>query len=312
MWSFFIFANMKSKIITITLITIFSILLWGSVSLSGEYFTTLEVPIQFINLDPDYAIGDQDVSKVQVGIKTQGWLLASLQFGRDLELVVPVQEEPGRHSVSARAAIERASWLSSNMQIFEVVPDQVRYFVEKIQYKKVKVTPNFESDFKPGFGIVSNISIEPDSVVIYGPESKVDNIDTVSTEAINLSDIDGNYSENIKLTSSDNFSFDESNVHVSFEVQKIVDKTFEKIPVETRKVPKSLSLTIIPTAVEVVVRGGINDLATLSENDIQAFIYFDQALEDTLGVIEPHFNIPQYVKLIDVKPKYLQYIIRQF
>ncbi len=303
---------MKSKIITVALIILFSILLWGSVSLSGEYFTTLDVPLQFINLDPDYAISDQDFQKVQVGIKTQGWILASLQFGRDLNLVVPVQEEPGRHSISARAAIERASWLSSNMQILEVVPDQVKFYVEPIKYKEVKIVPNFESELKPGFGIVSDVTIEPDSVTIYGPESKVDLIDTIRTEAINLSNIDEDYSESIKLALADDVMLESSNAKVSFNIQKIVDKTFSNVIVETRKVPESLSLTIIPRTIDVVVRGGINDLATLSESEIKAFVYFDQALEDTLGLIKPNIALPPNVKLVDAKPENLQYIIRQF
>ena len=43
--------------------------------------------------------------------------------------------------------------------------------VEKTESKKVEIVPILSLGYKPGYGLVSPIRIEPDSVLISGPES---------------------------------------------------------------------------------------------------------------------------------------------
>ena len=70
--------------------------------------------------------------------------------------------------------------------------------------------------------------------------------------------------------------------------------------------------SIFPVKIDVVLRGGINLLGKLNSSDIKAYVDFSQALNDTLGGIEPYFEIPPFTTIIDKKPGKLEYIIKQF
>ena len=99
---------------------------------------------------------------------------------------------------------------------------------------------------------------------------------------------------------------------LSFDVQKIVDKSFEDISVEVKGVPPSRELLLFPSKITVTLRGGIKMLGTLKAEKIHAYVNFKNAFKDTLGVIEPTIEIPEYTKISNVEPKTLEYIIKQY
>ncbi len=50
-------------------------------------------------------------------------------------------------------------------------PDSLRFFVERIISKKLPVVSGLDLEFKPGYGLASEIVLKPDSVVVSGPFS---------------------------------------------------------------------------------------------------------------------------------------------
>jgi len=64
---------MKRKIITISLVTAFSILLWAFVTFSGAFSITMNLPVRVINVPEKYAVSHISTNEVTVNIKGQGW-----------------------------------------------------------------------------------------------------------------------------------------------------------------------------------------------------------------------------------------------
>ena len=107
-------------------------------------------------------------------------------------------------------------------------------------------------------------------------------------------------------------SSDITECQVNFDVQKIVDKTFDDLVVETRSIPSRYELIVAPTKISVILRGGINMLSKIKNEDIKSYVKFEQAINDTTGAIEPIIEIPEFTSLIDIKPDRLDYIIKKF
>ena len=312
MWSFFIFKKMKSKVITIIFITFFSVVLWVFVSFSGDFFTTLKFPVRISGIDENKSLSGQSAQEVEINLKGQGWQLAQLTFGLSPDFIVNAKNTFGNQTISLKDEIETNSWLSTNLQVLDIEPEKINFNVEIITRKKVKIEPNVDLQFKPDFGLVSDIILSPDSVIITGPESVVSKIEKVLTAKKNFSGTDRNVIESIPLQKIDFVEMSFEQTAIKFNVQKIVDKTFENVIVEIRGVPSSRQLLLFPVKINVVLRGGINLLGKLSNSDIVAYVYFNQALSDTLGAIEPSIEIPSFISIIDKKPGKLEYIIKQF
>ncbi len=301
---------MHKKWITISLIGIFSLVLWGSVSLSGDYYTTLKIPVKYENIPDEYSVGSASTNNVTLSIRGMGWQLAAL-MGRDLNYTVSADFDSGKQSVYLKDELNQNNWISSNYEVIEINPNNIEFDVEKVASKKVKVISDLELNYRPNYDIISKIKLMPDSIEISGPGSVVESTEFVETENKSFNNLEKNFSERIPLAKDNRLNYSENEVRVQFDIQKIADKSFERIPIDIRGVPSSRELILFPPNVTVVLRGGIKKLASLNENDIYAFVTFRQALDDSTGALEPVIEIPDYTTLINIKPIKIEYIIKQ-
>lgn len=286
--------------------------MWVFVSLSEEYFATLKFPVKIAGIAENKSLSSQSVDEVQLNLKGQGWQLAQLTFGLSPDFIINSKNNLGEQTVPLRNEIESNSWLSSSIQVLSINPEKIIFNIENITQKKVKIEPDIDLEFKPNYGLVSDITVSPDSVIIRGPESLITKIGKVFTEKKEFKDSDRNVLESISLEKINFVEMSQEQTAIKFDVQKIVDKTFENILVEILGVPASRQLVLYPAKVDIVLRGGINLLGKLNSSDIRAYVYFSQAISDTSGGIVPYFEIPAFTAIIDKIPNKLEYIIKQF
>ena len=302
---------MKAKLLTITLITLATIILWVFVNFSGVHSTNLTIPVNIVNMPKNYMLNTLSDKTVNLSVQGEGWQLAQLSFGMNPELNIPVTDESKHKTISVRAALGESSWLSSGLQIISVSPEQIEYTIEKTKSKVVKIVNNISVELKPGYGRVSQIDFFPDTVRIFGAKSKIDTITKVHTENIELKDLDNFTSEEVSLEHIPNVRLNYEVCRVEFDVQKIVDKTFENVTIETVKVPRNMELSLYPPEVKVIIRGGIKKLGKFTREDFRLYVNFKDALADTMGFITPQIELPEYFSLTDIRPGKIDYIIKQ-
>jgi len=139
---------MKKKIIPISLIILFSIVLWGSVSLSGEFTTTINIPIKLVDLPNNYTTGYISDKDVYLRIKSKGWEIAKILLGTENKFDVSVHRKMGRRIIDLRNEIQNNGWLTSSAQVLEIVPAQVECDVDRIVSKNVAVACNMDIKYK--------------------------------------------------------------------------------------------------------------------------------------------------------------------
>ncbi|TSA28045.1 MAG: YbbR-like domain-containing protein [Ignavibacteriales bacterium] len=303
---------MKKKVVTISLIAIFSIGLWISVALSEVYITTVEIPVRFTDLPKNYAVGSTSVDNVYLQVKGKGWELAKLKLVGDTEFNISVHRRTSKYRSDLNNFIDANPWLASSFQVLEIAPAQIEYEIERIGSKRVPVVQNLKIDFKPGFGPASKIKIEPGTVEISGPANLLQKIDAIKTEFREFTDINDNVKLVLPLDVPDGITIPKTECSIEFEVQKIVDKTFESILIETRNVPPNKELILYPAKINVVLRGGINKLGRLTNDSIKVYVDFWTALKENGKTIEPIIEFPQFTTLTITQPKKLEYIIKQY
>ncbi|MCX6174264.1 MAG: CdaR family protein [Ignavibacteriales bacterium] len=303
---------MKKKVVTISLIAIFSIGLWISVALSEVYITTVEVPVRFTDLPKNYAVGSTSVDNVYLQVKGKGWELAKLRLVGDTEFNISVHRRTGKYRSDLNNFIDANPWLASSFQVLEIAPAQIEYEIERVGSKLVPVVQNLKIDFKPGFGPASKIIIEPATVEISGPANLLQKIDAIKTEFREFTDISDNVKLVLPLDVPDGITIPKTECALEFEVQKIVDKTFESILIETRNVPPNKELILYPAKINIVLRGGINKLGRLTNDSIKVYVDFWTALKENGKTIEPIIEFPQFTTLTITQPKKLEYIIKQY
>lgn len=303
---------MKKKIVTISIISFFSIALWVSVSLSEIFVMNVKVPVNFIDLPENYSVGYTSINEIDLQVKGRGWELVKLILGSKVDFDISVHRRIGRRKYDLNNLVKANAWLTSSFQVLEISPSQIEYDIEKTGSKNVRLIKNFKLEFEPGYGPSSEIKINPESIEIYGPSNLLRNIDSLRTEYKEILNVSDNVKIDIQIETPIGITISEKTCTIEFEVQKIVDKTFENIVVETRNVPSSKELILFPGKINVVLRGGINKLGRLTNDSIKAYVDYWSALREENGFIEPIIEVPPFTTYINTVPNKLEYIIKQY
>lgn len=303
---------MKKNIPIIIVALIFSFILWGSISLSKDYFVTIDVPIKIINFPDGYTTGTQLPEKVTMKIRGNGWELIGVNLSAESQYLISAGWESGKKYVNLYNFLTDNQWLSSDMEVIDISPDTLTFFVEKITEKKVKIEPVLDLTFKPGYGLASKIEIFPESTNVLGAVSVLSNLNSIPTERAEFGDLNSRIIEILNLHEHMGMTYEINSVTATIDVQKIVDKNFDNLLVEILDIPTDRDVVLLPNRISVGIRGGIDILGKLTPDQFKAYVYYRDVVLDTLGSIKPRIIIPENTTFLYMKPERLRYIIKKF
>ena len=303
---------LKNKISIIIFSVIFSVLIWGSLTLSEQYFTYEEFNIKVINQPGGYTCSIINPTKVLVKLKGQGWQLLSLTVGNKTDYFVSADKDSGNIKLNPINEISENTWIGSRFNVVEITPKIVSFYVEKIKFKKLKVEPDTNLTFSDGYGLASKIKIYPDSIVVAGPQTILEKKSSIKTDLVSLSSLDSKMKIIADIEDIQGIQTEINKVELTFDIQRIVEKSFKDIKVEITDIPDDRDIVLIPNTIECSLRGGIKILGKINPEQIRASVKYSDIVYDTLGSIQPIVDILENTQLVFIKPSRLNYVIKKF
>jgi hypothetical protein len=303
---------LKHKLPIIILSFIFAIVVWGSITLSDQFFSSYNYRVRVINTPEGYVCGMINPNTISVKVKAKGWQLLNLNLNPSSEFLVSARGDSGIIKVDAYDQIPENSWLGSGVTIIDMSPRNISLNVEKIAFKKLKVIANTELKFQTGFGLATPIKIDPDSILAAGPKSIIKGLNSIETKKVILSSIDNKINFITELEELPGFEYQQNKVDLTLDVQRIVDNTLDGIKVKVENIPPDRDVVLIPNIISCGLRGGINIIGKVSPDQINATIAYRDIIMDTIGALKPKITIPPNTQLIFTKPEELRYIIKKF
>ena len=303
---------MKKNLHIVIISFLFSVILWISISLSSDYYTTFEIPLKLTNFPPGYATGSPLPGRISIKLKGIGWKLIAANLTSESDYTVPVGNESGKRTINLYNYQADNQWLSSEAEIINISPDTLSFYVEKITSKSIKIIPNLSLSFKNGYGLASKIKIQPDSTIVSGPASYVRNLEIIPTILYKFNKLNDQTVERVPLKSITGMTYKNNYTYVTLDVQKIVDKNFDNLPVKVIDVPRDRDVVLLPNRINIAVHGGIDILGKMDTTQFKAFVYYRDVVLDTLGSVKPHIKMPDNTSLLYIKPERLRYIIKKF
>jgi len=302
----------RKKLYIFIAAVIFAIIFWGSISLSDSYYATIDVALKLVDFPEGYTTGSNLPENVSIKLKGEGWKLVTLNIGAESEYRISVESDSGLKYANLYNNLADNRWILSETEVIDIQPDTIAFIVERIVSKKVPVLVDLSLEFKPGYGLARNILVAPDSVIVSGPVSNMKDLKEIFTVRRSMSSLDGKKVLKIYLPKSAGITYSSNSIEVVLDVQRIVDKQFDYIPVDVLDVPKDISVVLLPNTVGCSVRGGVNVLGNLNEDQFKAYLYYSDIVNDTLGSVIPHLELPKNTSLMFIKPERVRYIIKTF
>jgi len=302
----------RKKLYIFIAAAIFAIIFWGSISLSDSYYATIDVALKLVDFPKGYTTGSNLPDNVSIKLKGEGWKLVTLNIGAESEYRVSVESDSGLKYANLYNNLADNRWILSETEVIDIKPDTIAFFVERIVSKIVPVLVDLSLEFKPGYGLASDISVVPDSVIVSGPLSIMKDLKEISTIRKSMFSLDNKKVVNINLPKKTGISYNNNLIKVVLDVQRIVDKQFDNIPVDVLDIPQDISVVLLPNTVGCSVRGGVNVLGNLNEDKFKAYLFYLDIVSDTLGSVIPHMELPENTSLLFIKPERVRYIIKTF
>src|SRR6267378_1398927 len=279
---------------------IFAIVTWISVNLRNEYTVALRIPVILDDFRAGVALKYPVPKSVTAHFKGTGWALAGLYLSPDIKYYIDVPSlRPESFIVTGRDLMEHVK-LPVTLQVVDVQPETLILALGEYKEKSVPVIPHVTLDYREGFGKVGPVRLVPESVGIGGTKNIVASIAEWPTIYRKFENVRSDIDVDLPLEQPQNYA-----------VQLFAEKTFAGIRVTATGAPAGREVVFIPSRMDIIVRGGIEQLSRISSSDFQATVDYQSLVEDSSGAATPSVTAPADVKVISRKPERLQFIIRK-
>lgn len=302
--------NKKINIVIISLI--FSAVLWISISLSNEYYISIKVNLKVIDLPYGYNTGSKLPSNIVIKMKGKGWKLAAESLGGESDFFVSAKYDSGKINLNLYNSLSDNRWLANDIEVINIYPDTLSFRVEKIVSKKIKISPSLKLTLKEGYGLAEPVYLYPESTIVYGPRSVIQNITYIPTEYVSFKNTDSEIKEKLSLTPIQGLSYDDNSAVLYLNIQKIVEMNFSSLPVKIYDIPTDRNIVILPNKITIGVQGGIEFLGKVTPDQFKVSVNYRNIVSDTSGSIVPDIQMPPNLSLIYIKPERLRYIIKKY
>lgn len=292
---------------------IFAVLMWISINMGYEYTVVKYVPVVLENMREEQTLKYPVPKTLTVRFRGTGWQLANIYLSPNVKYYIDGQSLTTREfTVTAKDLPEHVK-LPLSVQTLDVSPDTMTLALDDYLEKRVPIESSISINPKDGFGQVGAVRITPESVVVSGGKTMLEAIDHWQTERRRYDNQRSAIDEDVPLEDPLYYSIDiyPQSVRVQADIQHFAEKTFSGVPLSTAAVPSNREVIFIPPKMDVIVRGGIDQLSKLSNNDFQATVDYSALMADSSGIAVPVLSAPQTIKVIRRMPEQFQFIIRK-
>ena len=267
--------NLTAKLIFFAI----GIFLWFNINLQKDFEASINIPIIVSNIHSDKTLLYPIPEEARIKIRSKGRNLILSDLGKDIYFEI----DASGVADSAVVRINSDFFINTSGKELEPLfifhPQEVRIVLDDHMTKKVPVRLNSGYTLAAGYVTSGEFVLDPDSVIVSGPKTVVDEIFFVNTDKIFDTDLTGDYSKRIQLITNkfSTVSYSRDRVEVYQMVVRKGSNTF-KAPVRVVNMPEGKSLLIDPIAVDIKVVGPVNELQNIGADDFS--VVADAALLD--------------------------------
>lgn len=304
------------------IILVFSLLLaffmWSIMKLSANYSSYVRYQIETTTSIPGRKNVAKSTDVLVIGAKSTGFhIIQNLKGEKGNTLLLEDVDQKHFHKYredgdlyyllpdNIRQKIQDA--LGADIKVETLATDTL-FFVFPLQSnRKVPVVANSAINYRRQFMPYSEIVLKPDSVLIYGDEAVIANIQQVATQAIKSNATQSSISGVVKLIPLSGVRLSEEEIFYSQEVGRYVEHTVN-VPVTIGNAPSYANVAIIPQEVTVRYRQPFSGAATFSPQDFSIVVDYDEILRK--DVVKPVISrMPEGILQIEMEPKFVECVL---
>ena len=181
----------------------------------------------------------------------------------------------------------------------------------RLEEKVLTVVPQIEINLRAGYLIDSSLKVTPDSILVRGPKSILDTLNSIQSESIIADDLYENFRKKVSLRSIPEIQLSESKVTVEVAVSRYTEKEF-LLNIEVINLPLGTRVKLFPPKAKVRVTLPLSVLRTIKASDFNLVVDYNNIFKDAEKKLDLiMIRRPSSVKKVILEPKKVNYLIRK-
>ena len=301
------------EVLTFMLFFVFAASMWFGHAMRTVRNTRVPVFIHYTGKPGAIGLGPEglpDTVMIEVrdaGQRLNGYLREPLHLTIDLRTYI--HGEKGTIHIPSDALRRSISdILQGTSKLIETNPEAIKcsYYTEK--EKTVSVVHSCQLQMAKEYQLVGEPKLNRTKIKLYGPEKALQNIDTVTTQSLNLTNLSDTTDVRLALAVPQGMRAETDSVTLRVIAERFTEKKFT-VPLEVVGVPAGYRIRLFPNEVEVSIRVGMNQFGKVHAHDIHAFCTYTQERIDKMEVELLYAN--PYITAAWAYPGVVEFILEQ-
>ena len=312
----------KKELLIYLFFLIISVVLWYLIALSKDYTTTINYPVTYENFPKGKVLVSDLPEKLNLQVKGFGFTILkhkifsffytiSLPINKFRLDIVRKDNQYDYFLLTRYAKDWIGNQLGTEIQVIEIKPDTLLFKFTDVIDKKVAVKPLLNLEFGKQYLSFDNIKVQPDSIVVSGPEVMIDTLSYVYTKELKLKNLKDSVVKDLELMPLKKFIFQTEKVKVTVPVEKYTEKALN-IPIEADNVPEDYDVKTFPGVIKLSCWVGISNYDKLAPYMFRATVDYNTLSTNPQSKLKITLvKYPHNIQNIRFYPKSVDYIIEK-
>ena len=286
---------------------------WTSTKLSNTYTVEESFSIIWTNI-PNGIIPSSENQQMNVSISASGIeILIYRLINKSINISLSQADfsrEKGLIDLRGQEFfIQKQFFENTKLNILN--PLFLEFKFSRLEEKVFTVVPQIEINLRAGYLIDSSLKVTPDSILVRGPKSILDTLNSIQSESITADDLYENFRKIVSLRSIPEIQLSESKVTVEVAVSRYTEKEF-LLNVEVINLPLGTRVKLFPPKAKVRVTLPLSVLRTIKTSDFNLVVDYNNIFKDAEKKLDLiMIRRPSSVKKVILEPKKVNYLIRK-
>ncbi len=258
---------------------------WALVVLGKTYTTQLRFPITFINEQTNYLLHTNETDSILVEVKGSGFNLLRSNFINKHTPIVTYLSTQLNTSTEIELNLNTDSYLTTinaqipyGLSIVRIQPNIIHFTLLKKHSRRVPVKFSALLSYAPKFFITAAVTIQPQTVVLYGDSLALSTINEVRTENFTQKNLQASVAQTLGIQLPQgvkNVSTNVQKVNVNINIEEFTEAQFI-LPVQVTNIPAKKTIKTFPDKVPITCLVPLSKFKQIAEKDFVLIADYSQ------------------------------------
>lgn len=293
-----------------------SALIWFIDNLSESYISNATFNLEYINVPDSLLLTNASKNKVDVKIQASGFQFLSFNIkNKNVKIDLSTPNKVGnKYFIAQNVYRKQIDKQLRSMTLLEIDQDTLFFKFTEIASKKVPVNSRININLSQNFILDGELKIEPDTIIVKGPKSSIDSINSVNTLKLDFPEATSNFTHKVELYKSpelENTTFSTNSVFIYGKVARFSEKIID-VTIQVINLPEGFQIRTFPDKVSVLCSAKIDDLKNLGSSGFQVVADYDAIKDDSSNIIPLELvKKPENLQSAVLNKNQVEYILKR-